>query len=178
MAETLTYEQVKKLFDYKENGELIRKVWVHSSCKIGDTAGSLHFSGYFCTQVFGEQYYNHRLVWLWHYGYFPEHQIDHINRDKTDNRIENLREVTKTCNSRNTGNFCNNTSGVKGVFWYKKSQKWCASITVAGKTVNLGYYLEFLEAVCHRLAAEQAENWDGCDSSSPAYQYVQKASFR
>ena len=170
----LTQDRLKQLFHYREDGMLIWRIRTNSSCKVGGVAGYKHSSGYLIAQIDGKQYKNHRLVWLWHYGYYPEHEIDHINRNRADNRIENLREATRTCNSRNSSIPCTNTSGVKGVYWNKWEQKWCAKITIAGKNFSLGYHNEFLEAVCHRLAAEQAEGWAGCDSSSPAYKYVQR----
>jgi Fe-S oxidoreductase len=75
---------------------------------------------------------------------------------------------------RNTGNHKNNISGVKGVWWNKNRKRWNAYIFVNTKLKYLGAYKNFDEAVCTRLAIEQCLNWDGCDSNSPAYQYVQK----
>lgn len=72
------------------------------------------------------------------------------------------------------GNSASNTSGVKGVGRHKASEKWRAYIQVNGKLIHLGLHEDLMEAVCHRLAAEQLENWHGCDSSSPAYKYVKK----
>ena len=137
---------------------------------VGKVAGCLFANGYLYTSVDGRQYLNHQIVWLWHHGFIPECQIDHIDRNKLNNRIENLREATQTCNTRNTGSPCTNTSGVKGVG--KSGNKWCSQIVVAGKQIWLGSHSTFIEAVCHRLAAEQALGWAGCDSASPAYQYV------
>jgi hypothetical protein len=61
---------------------------------------------------------------------------------------------------------------VQGVSWDKQTQRWKAQIQIGKKKHYLGYHLAFLEAVCHRLAAEQCLNWGSCDSSSPAYQHV------
>ena len=85
----------------------------------GCVAGTLS-AGYCAINVDGNSYKRSRLVWLYHNGYFPEHNIDHINRNRWNDKIENLREVTQQCNLRNCGNLKNNTSGVKGVYWDKK----------------------------------------------------------
>lgn len=170
----LTQERVKELFDYREDGVL---VWVSSNsnrASAGNIAGSLFHSGYVSVQVDGKRHYVHRLVWLFHNGYTPEHQIDHIDRDKSNNRIENLREVSQSCNNRNQGNPSTNTSGVKGVSWCNAKKRWTAKIEVGGRTFFAGCSKDFLEAACHRLAAEQFEDWAGCDSSSPAFQYVKR----
>ena len=170
----LTQARIKHLFNYRADGNLIRRILTSNCVSVGDVVGCLGNDGRLHSQVDRKIYLNHRLIWLWHKGYFPEHEIDHIDRDKLNNRIENLREVTRTCNLRNTGNRSNNVSGVKGVCWYKRHEKWLSTIRVARKSINLGYHVDFLEAVCHRLAGEQALDWEGCDSSSPAYQYVKK----
>jgi hypothetical protein len=165
----VTQEKVRELFDYQD-GNLIRLTSPAPGVNAGDVAGCPTSRGYLSTWVDGNSYLNHRLVWLWHYGYFPENGLDHIDRVKTNNRIENLREVSQSCNMRNTGNRRTNTSGVKGVRWCKRDRHWLAGI----HNFHLCYSDDFTEAVCHRLAAEQAEGWEGCDSTSPAFLYVQK----
>jgi len=168
----LTQEEVKRLFDYKD-GNLIRKVRVGNNGEIGAYAGCDNGSGYFCTKIDGKTYKNYRLIWLWHYGYFPENFIDHIDRNKSNDRIENLREVSRSCNGRNIDLRKDNTSGVKGVHWHKRDKVWSGQIVVNMKKCYLGGYTDFTEVVAHRLAAEQSLNWVGCDSSSPAYVYMQ-----
>lgn len=169
----LTQARVKELFDYREDGKLIWKKQIGSRAMVGTVAGYLGKNGYRQLRLAKKLYRGHRIVWLWHYGYLPENGVDHINRERDDNRIENLREVSMSCNIRNTGNFSHNTSGVKGVRLYRSGEKWIAQVKVSGKSIHLGTHLDFFEAVCHRLAGEQALGWPGCDSSSPAYQYVQ-----
>ena len=170
----LTQERVRELFDYK-NGCLIWKISTGRRTHIGDVAGlsNSNKGGYKSVGIDNHRYYLHRIIWLWHCGYFPEHAIDHINQNKLDNCIENLREVTLTCNNRNVGNKSTNTSGVKGVSG--SEGKWHSGIMVNRKGYDLGTHEDLLEAACHRLAAEQAFDWAGCDSSSPAYRYVQQA---
>lgn len=72
----------------------------------------------------------HRLAWLYIHGYFPEYGIDHKDRVTYHNWIDNLREATQQCNMRNTANSKNNTSGIKGVSFNKKRNKWSAYIMV------------------------------------------------
>ena len=139
----------------------------------GAIAGCVHSNGYRFIKVIGRIYLASRLAFLYIRGYFPENDVDHINRVRDDDRWCNLREVSRSCNMRNTGNLCTNTSGVKGVSWYKPTQKWRAQIRVPGSSRHLGYFDDFTEAVAHRLAAEQCLDWSGCDSSSSAFQYIQ-----
>ena len=167
---SLTYSYVRELFDYRPDGFLIWKVRKGNKAIAGCVAGTFNQNVYSDVMIDGKFYKSHRLIWLWHHGYMPEGCLDHINRVKSDNRIENLREASRSCNVRNTGNRATNKSGVKGV--YRHRNRWRAHITVNGKTYHIGTHYLFEEAVLHRLAAEQCLDWDGCDSSSPAYQYA------
>lgn len=169
--EKLTQEAVQRMFDYKE-GKLFWKVRPCNKAKIGCEAGMNGNNGYRMIVINGVKYLTHRLIYLYHCGYFPEKWIDHINRNRMDNRIENLREVSPTCNLRNAGNRKDNKSGIKGVSFIKNRNLWLACIQVSGKTIHLGCPECFLEAVCLRLAGEQALNWSRCDNNSPAFQYV------
>ena len=171
----LTQKRLKELLDYNpENGIFVWKVAKAKSVRIGCVAGTTNKDGYIEIGIDYNRYLAHRLAWFYVYGYFPEHDIDHINRIKTENFIDNLREVSNQCNQRNTGNRNNNTSGVKGVSWHKDREKWMAYIAVNQNIKYLGLYNELSNAVCARLMAEQCLNWSGCDSNSPAYQYVKE----
>ncbi len=89
----------------------------------------------------------HRVVYIMHYGFIPEGlQIDHINRDKSDYRIKNLRAVPQEVNMENTGVMKNNTSGFKGVVFHKPSGKWFGRKMQHGKRKNTSYYLTPEEA--------------------------------
>ena len=168
---SLTYERVRELFDYREDGFLIWNVCKAKRIKIGDVAGSFDKThGYHIVGVNGRLYKAHRLIWLWHHGYMPEGELDHINKIKYDNRIENLREASSMCNKRNISNPKDNKTGVKGV--RIESGVWQARITVNRKQYHLGSHKDFDEAALHRLAAEQCLGWAGCDSSSPSYRYA------
>ena len=169
---SITCEYVRDLFDYRCDGKLIRKVHRSPNAKVGDVAGTHKKKKGNQIKIGEKLYQTHRLIWLWHHGYMPEGCLDHRNRNNLDNRIENLREVSHQCNLRNTGNHKDNKTGVKGVSWEKQKRRWQVRIGLNDKYKNLGSFKYFYEAVLHRLAAEQCLNWDGCDSSSPAYRYA------
>lgn len=168
----VTHDQLKKLFNYRNDGELIWKVDRVSIKVKGRVAGHIDSHGYRKIQIDEKGYKAHRLVWLFHYGYLPENDIDHHDRIKHHNRIENLREVSRSCNMRNTKLRKDNSSGIKGLSWSKQHKKWKAHITIAGKVKFLGHFNDFDEAVLTRFCAEQCLGWFICDISSPAYQYL------
>ena len=153
----------------KDTGDLI---WIKSKNRRGGLKVGSKSHGYLKTSIKRKHYLNHTLVYLYHHGYIPENDIDHIDRNPLNNKIENLREVSKTCNMRNSKLNKNNKSGVRGVNYAKKNKSWQVLITIHGKTNYIGHYKDFIEAVAHRLAAEQALDWNGCDSSSPAYLFI------
>lgn len=97
----------------------------------------------------------HRVAWALHYGEWPSGQIDHINGDRTDNRIVNLRDVVNAENAKNSAMNSNNTSGVNGVYLHRQTGKWCAQINAFGKTVGLGLFKEMADAIIARKAAER-----------------------
>lgn len=170
----LTQERVRELFDYdSETGSLVRKVSRSSNTKPGDAAGYKGNNGYLCVTIDGHHYLVHRVIWMYVHGYFPEHYIDHINRDKCDNRLENLREATNKCNMRNSKLRSDNKTGITGIFLLKDRGKWLANIRVDNKTKFLGEFIDFTEAVAYRLAAEECLFWSRSNSNSTAYQYMQ-----
>jgi len=169
----LTQAKLKELLHYdQETGIFTRKVTAKHNAKRDDIAGWENKGGYLCISIDNKTYIASRLAWLYEFGYFPENEIDHKDKISHHNWIDNLRELSHQCNSRNCGNPKNNTSSVKGVVWDKPKQKWRVQIIINKKCKNIGRYKSFDNAVCARLAAEQCLNWSNCDSSSPAYQYV------
>lgn len=162
----LTQNQVRSLFSY-EDGVLI---WKKGSAghKAGAIAGTIN-KGYIRIRVGKIGYLAHRIIWLFHYGYLSENDIDHIDRNPVNNRIENLRETSVQCNVRNSSVNSNNTSGCTGVFWDKSKKKWSAKMVVDQKLKKLSGDCSFEEAVFHRLAAEQCLDWEACNSSSSAF---------
>jgi len=152
----LTQARLKELFYYKaDTGQLIRRIPVSNNTKKDDIAGNIDlYHGYHKIMVDRSSYRAHRLIWLYAHGEWPSHQIDHINGDRSDNRLENLRCVTNTENCKNQMKKSNNTSGVVGVSWRKREGTWCAYITINGVQTGLGYYDNLFDAVCARKSAE------------------------
>jgi len=110
--------------------------------------------GYNSVFIMGEQYRVHRLIWLLVYGHFPK-IIDHINGDKLDNRLENLKEVTQQENLMNQRRSSKNTSGVTGVYFNKKRGLWCAQMKFNGETYHLGSSKNKEEVIEMRKKEEQ-----------------------
>ena len=99
----------------------------------------------------------HRLAWLYVYGEFPKLTLDHINHDKTDNRISNLREVTQRENHRNRSMRKDNTSGYNGVSFNKKAGKYEARVGANGRLMFLGYFEKAEDAA--QVAKESREHY-------------------
>jgi hypothetical protein len=96
--------------------------------------------GYKAGAVLQVKCYAHRVAWALHHGVWPSGEIDHIDGDRLNNRISNLRDVPKTTNAKNKGKSSKNTSGYNGVYFNKAAQKWQAYLTVGGVAKYLGLY--------------------------------------
>jgi hypothetical protein len=112
-------------------------------------------SGYLTGAIFGRAYFAHRIAWVIQTGKWPEHSIDHINGRRDDNRFCNLRCVDADGNARNAKRRRDNSSGRTGVYWRKDNSCWQASIRVDRKTIGLGCFSNFDDAVAARLAGER-----------------------
>lgn len=117
-------------------------------------AGSLAPDGYIKLNVGGKIHRAHRVIWLMVKGYWPVDTIDHINRIRSDNRLDNLRAATRSENQQNLPVRSDNQSGTKGVAWQPTMSKWWAYINIHGKRTSLGYFLHAEEASKARKAAE------------------------
>ena len=106
LTELLIYNAELGIFNWR-----IKRVGI----RMGDIAGRVSPDGYVRLMIDGNQHQAHRLAWFYTHGTMPIDKIDHINRDRSDNRLENLREVDHTINCRNSSVYRNNTSGVVGV---------------------------------------------------------------
>lgn len=102
--------------------------------------------GYLYGRVNYKRMLAHRVAWAMHYGKWPDCHIDHINGDKGDNRIANLRDVSISENQWNRKDNKNNTSGYKGVYWSSKDSRWISNIHVGGKKIILGYFSSKVDA--------------------------------
>lgn len=110
--------------------------------------------GYKCGRIFSRNYRAHRVIWLLYTGAWPEEELDHINGNRADNRIANLRAVSASENRRNMRLSRANTSGFTGVFWIKSRRKWVASIVINRRHNCLGYFDDIAEAAAARKVAE------------------------
>lgn len=136
----LTKEKLKSALNYdNETGIFTWKISSNRKIKINSIAGCF-VNGYIRIVFNKKRYLAHRLAWLYTYGYMPKQQIDHINGNRSDNRICNLREANASQNQYNKKLNLNNTSGVKGVVFDKETKKWRVRITVNKKIISLGYY--------------------------------------
>ena len=156
MKDFITQAELKEIVHYNKDTGVFTRLKGKGK---GEVAGSLNKTrGYVYLRAGGDRYMAHRLAWLYEYGRFPDGDIDHINRDKADNRIANLRVVTKSANQRNLPMKKINTSGITGV--YNNSYSWIAQITLDGKVTYLGSYDTKEEATEVRLAAERINDFD------------------
>lgn len=154
-TETLTYTEATRLLNYNPDTGLITwKINRGGHAKKGTEAGTLNWDNHRHLRVNYKIYQAHRIAWLLVHGHFPLNEIDHINGIHNDNRLINLRDVTGQENACNRPVPKNNTSGVMGVSWCKKINKWHARIRKNYQYILLGDYTNWFDAVCARKAAE------------------------
>lgn len=135
---------LKELFTYRD-GLLIRKVRTSSCIHVGDVSGTTAKDGYMRVSIDGFPRLYHRMIFLHQKGYLPRF-LDHIDRDPTNNRIENLRECNMNENYCNRGKQANNTTGYKGVYWKKDKRKFKAQISFEKVEYFLGYFDNKIDA--------------------------------
>lgn len=147
----LTQDLLKELFDYRD-GELYWKVSKAQCIKIGDLAGSVNenINDYKAIGINYKTHLTHRLIFLYHHGYLPEF-LDHIDGNRSNNNISNLREATTQENNHNrkkgkSHNGKLTSSKFKGVTWDKRSKKWQAQIGINGKNKYLGLFTSEIDA--------------------------------
>lgn len=151
---SISQESLKNVLSYNPDNGIF--IWINSSRPgwNGKQAGSINPStGYHQICLNHDFYQTGRLAWLYVHGDFPESDIDHISRDKTDNSIANLRPVTRRENCKNLSKRTNNVSGVTGVGWQKEINKWRVRITVNYKSIYVGVFSDFQEACDARKEA-------------------------
>lgn len=171
----MTQDRLKELLYYDPETGIFRwKINRGGKVKVGGKAGFYKEDEYSVIGVDHKTYLSHRLVFLYMEGYFPENDIDHINRIKDDNRWCNLREVSHQCNMRNCKLQSNNISGVTGVNYHKGICKWRSIITINDKQIHLGYYKNFYDAVKARWQAEVKYEFPNCNTTSSAYEYLKE----
>lgn len=144
---SLTTDMLHELLYYKD-GKLFWKV-ARGRIKADSEAGTLHSSGYLVVAINNKKHLLHRLVYLLHNGHIPNRlEIDHIDGNRMNNKIENLRAVTKTVNQQNR-------RSAKGYTWIQRDSKWQVVISVDGKSKYIGRYNTEEEARKAYLKAKQ-----------------------
>ena len=154
---TITQKYLKSILDYDcQTGIFTWKIRKARCVYIGAVAGCRDHRNYIIIGIDKKMYYAHRLAWLYVNGILLD-EIDHINLDKEDNRICNLRPADRFDNSHNKGLQKNNTSGFKGV-WFE-GKKWRSRIKIKNKKINLGSFNTPEEA--HAAYCEAAKTLHG-----------------
>ena len=156
----INQEFLNQILTYKD-GQLY---WIASrkggTATAGSLAGCKNSGGYWHTRVNGSRYANHRLIFLMHHGYLPEF-IDHIDGNRENNRIENLRKASRQQNNCNARIRMDNTSGVKGVNWHKKTGKWTVRVQINKTRKCFGLFddLELAQLVAVEARAKYHEEF-------------------
>lgn len=144
-----------EMFEY-DNGKLIWRDDAGRKTRKGKVAGHSGTKGYTSIWLSGRKYFAHRIIWEMHNGPITGGlEIDHINHNPGDNRIENLRLTNRGGNLKNKSKYHSNSSGVTGVNWRKDKRKWQAKIRVNKKFIHLGYFNDILDAELARKKAEE-----------------------
>lgn len=152
-------EKLKKILQYNpDTGVFTWLVDIARHIKAGSVAGYKDWRGYIIIGISGKNYKAHRLAWFYMTGEWPEN-IDHKNRNKSDNRWLNFKNATYLENNKNKSIQKNNTSKVTGVSRNKRDKTWCAYISINEKRTTLGNLKDFFEAVCLRKSAENKHGY-------------------
>jgi len=155
----IDHKYLLDILDYEPETGIFRWAKPRPKIRVGQQAGSRHHKGYIYLEIDGKHCSAHRLAWFYVTGKKPVKQIDHINRDKSDNRFSNLREADHGQNRANSKH--NNKNGFKGVTHHKwlKTKPYQAQITHNKKVIYLGCYATPEEA--HNAYKEAAERLHG-----------------
>lgn len=146
MNNLLHYDHYTGIFTWKTS----------RGCKrAGQVAGKQLITGHISIKVNRKSHLAHRLAWLFVYGDWPVCHLDHIDQNPSNNRINNLREVTRSQNMQNQGKHKTNTSGFKGVTFHNNRKKWQAQIQAQGKRIYLGLFDTKEIAYSAYLAAQE-----------------------
>jgi len=140
LKESLDYNLETGIFTWRYVDRFVRGRSRCTSRYAGKKAGSTGAKGRISISSGEWKAFAHHLAWFYHYGTYPNKHIDHINMDQSDNRICNLRLVTRSQNQCNRGVQSNNTSGYKGVSFSKSHEKWHAYIKINRKRRHIGLF--------------------------------------
>ena len=171
----ITFEKAKELFVYDRETGIIK--WRKRTCRRQRknlVAGYASGNGYIQIGINGKRYFAHRIAMLLAYGFCGDGlEVDHINHVRGDNRLSNLRFVTRLGNNRNKSRNSNNTSGVMGVYYQKAQRNYVARIIVDGVNIYLGTFVTLKEATEVRKAAEIKYKFNANHGNNEAM-YVRK----
>lgn len=152
----ITAEEAREMFNYNpETGVITWRKRPVPRIRVGSVAGHRHGEGYISIGFRGKSYLAHRLAWLIMLGVWPEEVIDHVDGVRDCNKWANLRSVSQKENMRNAAIGKSNASGVQGVGWHRRANKWLSQIKVDGKVIYLGVFKIFDDAVTARKNAEE-----------------------
>lgn len=160
----ITADQARAIFDFDpETGVVVRRS-AQQARWLQRVDGYDNGNGYSRVVLLGVRVYLHRLVWLLHYGYWPDGQVDHIDGDRTNNRIANLRDVDHEVNAQNEHKARRNnlSAGLLGVSYISARDRYAARITHDGSTHHLGYYRSPSSAHAAYVDAKRSLH-RGCD---------------
>lgn len=153
----LTQARVQELLSYDpETGVFTWRISLSNRAPVGSVAGTNSY-GYVHIGVDGTIYRAHRLAWLWVHGALPTTDVDHINCNRADNRISNLRLASRSQNCANIPRLrATNSSGRRGVCWDKSRGKWAAQITINYRNRLIGRFdnIDDAEAAYLKVARE------------------------
>ena len=150
----ISYERAIEVLNYApETGLFTWKKSLNRRIKVGAAAGLVNMYGYVAIKIDKKKILAHRLAWLFVNGRLPDKQIDHIDGDRANNRIINLREVSGSQNQRNSGLTSSNTSGYSNICWCKRAKAWKVSMHDQGRPIHIGNFREISEAILARDSA-------------------------
>ena len=153
---TELYKRLHELFEYKD-GYFIRKITIQGSYA-GKKVGISSKGNYSQIGVDGKKMSAHRAIFLYHHGYLPEF-IDHIDGNKNNNAIENLREATRSENGMNQKSHKNSKSNIKNVHWKESIKAWVVKLNVNRKRIHLGAFKDL--ELAELIALEAREKYHG-----------------
>lgn len=149
VRQLLAYDPIAGAFTWLRNGK-------GRNMRLGSPAGYRRGDGYVRITVDGKSDYAHRWAWRLAVGPLPDDmEVDHIDHNPSNNRLDNLRLVTRSGNKKNRSRDSRNTSGVNGVFWSKNANAWCAQVRSNRHTKHVGYFKDLADAAAARKQAEQ-----------------------
>ena len=153
----ITLDELHEILSYEPSTGLFRWTkWINGRPPIGTVAGFSTKNGYWAITLFQRRYYAHRLAWFYIHGTWPSNLLDHIDGNKLNNRLCNLREADVSQNSANSKKRCTNTTGYKGVFLDKRDNVYYARTKHRGEYINFGWFKDPYEAHLAYIAGVKA----------------------